>query len=157
MHLVAFTPDLGDDLLLVGDPRLLLLDEPVSDALDLGTDWIESIIVVLDSVTLFLLNSSLKRIPTGNSFNYQDPHVLCHHLHSLVVDTPLLAEDSTLFIDLASQVVTQLSQPVLKFFLEGVQGIMNVAHGISRLLLVLLNLTAQIDNVVRHVNAATYV
>jgi len=70
MHLVAFPFDLVDNVLLVGDPRLLLFDQAISDALNLRADRIECIVMVLDSIALFRLNSSLELIPTRNSFSY---------------------------------------------------------------------------------------
>ena len=38
MHLLALTIDIGHDLLLIGNPRLFLLDETVRDAFNLGAN-----------------------------------------------------------------------------------------------------------------------
>ena len=63
MHLLALSIDISHYLALVGNPSLLFLDEAISDALDLRSDWIESIIVILDPIFLFLDKCSFKFIP----------------------------------------------------------------------------------------------
>ena len=63
MHLIALTIDVRHDLLLIGDTGLFLLDETVSDAFDLCTDWVEGVVVILDAVLLFLLDCCLEFIP----------------------------------------------------------------------------------------------
>ena len=63
MHLIALAVDVGHDLLFVGDTSLLLLDETVRDAFDLGTDRVQGVVVVLDTVLLFLLDRCLEFIP----------------------------------------------------------------------------------------------
>ena len=114
--------------------------------------------MVLDSIALFLLDSSLKLIPTRNSFSYTDiSNNLNRNLHALVVDAPLLAENITLIVDLASQVITELSETILEFFLKSVEGIVDVAHSISCLLLVFLNFAVQVIKKVRKIVTATYV
>ena len=60
-----------------------------------------------------------------------------------MVDTPRLAENFSFVIGLASQVFAQLPQSVLEFLLEVIQHIVDVAHSVSCLLLVLLNLAAR--------------
>ena len=67
MHLGALTVDVGHDLLLVGDASLLLLDESVCDAFDLGTDWVQGVVVILYTVSFFLLDGSLELIPESQS------------------------------------------------------------------------------------------
>ena len=67
VHLSALTVDVGHDLLFVGDASLLLLNESVSDAFDLRTDRVQSIIVVLYAVSFLLLDSSLELIPESQS------------------------------------------------------------------------------------------
>ena len=54
---------------------------------------------------------------------------------------PLFAEDLTLRLDLGLDVVSELLQPLLEFFLKGVEGCMDVVHGFDRLLPILLDLT----------------
>ena len=63
MHLIALAVDVGHNLLLVGDTSLLLLDETVRDAFDLGTDRVQGVVVVLNTVLLFLLDRCLEFIP----------------------------------------------------------------------------------------------
>ena len=64
MHLLALTVDIGNDLPLVRNPGLLFFDQTICDALDLRPDRIQSIVMILDPVLLFLYQSSLKFIPT---------------------------------------------------------------------------------------------
>ena len=63
VHILALGVDVGHDLLFVGDTSLLLLDETVRDAFDLGTDRVQGVVVVLDTVLLFLLDRCLEFIP----------------------------------------------------------------------------------------------
>ncbi len=66
VHLVTFTVDVCHDLLLICYPCLLLFHKTFCDTLDLRSDWVESIIVILDSVLLFLDDCGFKLIPTVN-------------------------------------------------------------------------------------------
>ena len=63
MHLLALTVDISHDLSFVGDSCLLLFHETISDALDLGTNRVKSIIVILNPVFLLLNNRSFELIP----------------------------------------------------------------------------------------------
>ena len=54
---------------------------------------------------------------------------------------PCLSEDGTFLVDLAGDVIAQIPQSPLEFFLEGVQGGMHIIHLFNGLLTVLLNLT----------------
>ena len=63
MHLCALTVDVGYYLLLIRNTCLLLLDETICDSFDLSANWVQSIVVVLDAISLFLLNSRLELIP----------------------------------------------------------------------------------------------
>jgi hypothetical protein len=56
-----------------------------------------------------------------------------------MVVPPGLPEDVTLFIELTSQVVAQITQPRLELLLEGIQDIVDVAHGLNCLLFVFLD------------------
>ena len=66
MHLLALTVDVSNDLPLISYACFLLFHEPVSDAFNLGTDRVQSIIVILDAVSFLLLNSCFKLIPVSN-------------------------------------------------------------------------------------------
>ena len=87
VHVVALLVDLANDSLLVGNTRLLLLDQSVSDTLDLGTHWVQAVLVVLNSVLLLLLDGSFELI------------------HPLMVMSPSLSEDLALGLDLVGYVV----------------------------------------------------
>ena len=63
MHLLALTVDISDDLPLIGNPSLLLLDQAICDAFDLGSDRVERIVMVLNSILLFLNDGRFKLIP----------------------------------------------------------------------------------------------
>ena len=63
MHLVALAVDVGHNLLFVGDACLFLLDKAVRDAFDLGADRVQSVVVILDTVSFFLLDCRLEFVP----------------------------------------------------------------------------------------------
>ena len=63
MHLLALTVDISDDLPLIGNPSLLLLDQAICDAFDLGSDRVQCIVMVLNSILLFLNDGRFKLIP----------------------------------------------------------------------------------------------
>ena len=63
VHLLAFSVDIGDYLAFVSNPSLLLLDEAVSNALDLCAYRVQSIVVVLDPILLFLDERRFEFIP----------------------------------------------------------------------------------------------
>ena len=58
-----------------------------------------------------------------------------------MVVAPGLAEDFAFVIQLSREIFAQISQPVLELFLERIEDVVHVSHGLHRLLLVLLNLT----------------
>ncbi len=55
LHVGRLIVYLLEDLLLSSNSVLLLLDKPVLDALDLSPDWIQVIIMILDSVVSLLI------------------------------------------------------------------------------------------------------
>ena len=57
---------------------------------------------------------------------------------------PRLSENLSFFIELPRQIITQVSQILLKFFLECVQDAMDVTHCLNCLFFVLLDLTVDI-------------
>ena len=67
------------------------------------------------------------------------------HLHSFVVMSPSVAEDLTLIVELSSQIVAEISQSILEFFLELIEDVVDIVHGLNRLFFVLLNLTIKED------------
>lgn len=74
MHLLALTVDICNDLPLIGNPRLLLLDQAICDAFDLGSDRVQCIVMVLNPVFLFLNYGCFKLIPANidiNRFNIE--------------------------------------------------------------------------------------
>ena len=70
VHLLALPVDIRNYLPLIGNPRLLLLDQAVCDALDLRTDRVQSIVVVLNPIFLLLHDGSFKLIPNTQNVNY---------------------------------------------------------------------------------------
>ena len=63
MHLLALAIDISHDLSFVRDSRLLFFHKAICDAFDLGTNRVESIIMILDPVLLLLNDCSFKLIP----------------------------------------------------------------------------------------------
>ena len=63
VHLLAFTVDVCHNLSFISDSSLFLFDKAVSDTLHLRSNWIQCIVVILDSILLFLLDSCLEFIP----------------------------------------------------------------------------------------------
>ena len=61
--------------------------------------------MILDPITLFGLDGCLEVVPINQRKQFQ---LFLVYLHSLVVDAPVLAEDFTLFVSLASEVITKL-------------------------------------------------
>ena len=80
LHVVRLVLDLLDHFLLLSDTQLLFLDEAIFDALELSTDRVQVIIVVLDTILSFLVYAALALV------------------HSCVVFSPLFSEYLTLFI-----------------------------------------------------------
>ena len=78
MHLLAFTVDISDDLPLIGNPSLLLLDQAICDAFDLGSDRVQCIVMVLNSILFFLNDGRFKLIPIdiNQPFQYFRIHFL---------------------------------------------------------------------------------
>ena len=62
-----------------------------------------------------------------------------------MVVAPRLSEDFTFFIELTGQILSQIPKPVLEFFLERIQDVVDVVHGLDGLLLVFLDFTKQIN------------
>ena len=67
MHLGTFLVDVGNDLLLIGDASSLLFYKTICDTFDLSSNRVQSIVVVLNSILLFLDNSSFKFIPNADN------------------------------------------------------------------------------------------
>ena len=67
MHVFALCVDVSHYLLFVGNPRLLLLDDAVCYSLQLGSDRVQVIVVVLYSVLLFLLDGLFEFVPVAVS------------------------------------------------------------------------------------------
>ena len=63
MHILALGVDVSHDLLLVGNPGPLLLDDAVCYSLQLGSDRVQVVVMVLYSVLLFLLDSFFEFVP----------------------------------------------------------------------------------------------
>ena len=63
MHILALGVDVSHDLLLVGNPSPLLLDDAVCYSLQLGSDGVQVVVMVLYSVLLFLLDSFFEFVP----------------------------------------------------------------------------------------------
>ena len=63
MHVFAFCVYISHYLLFVCDPRLLLLDDAVCYSLQLGSDRVQVVVVVLYSVLLFLLDGLFEFVP----------------------------------------------------------------------------------------------
>jgi hypothetical protein len=59
--------------------------------------------------------------------------------------SPCVAEDLTLIVELSSQIVAEISQSILEFFLELIEDVVDIVHGLNRLFFVLLNLTIKED------------
>ena len=72
VHLVAFSIYVCHDLLLVRNPSFLFFNETFCDSFDLSSDWVKSLVMVLDSVFLFLDDCSFKFIPTLKSVSLGD-------------------------------------------------------------------------------------
>ena len=143
MHLFALLVDFSHDLLLVGDSCLLLLDQAISDAFELGSHWVEAVFVVLDSVFLLLNYGLFKFIPITHTWTFKLVTLpfSVEDLHPVMVVFPCLSEDGTLLVYLAGDVVAKVSQSPLEFFLESVQGGVHIIHLFNGLLTVLLDLT----------------
>ena len=63
MHLGALTVNICNYLPLVGDSGLFLLDQAISDALDLCSDGVQSVVVILDPILLLLDQSCFEFVP----------------------------------------------------------------------------------------------
>ena len=59
---------------------------------------------------------------------------------------PCFAEDIAFLIQLSGEILTQIAQPVLELFLEGVQDVVHISHGFHSLFLVFLDLTVIIES-----------
>ena len=59
--------------------------------------------------------------------------------------SPCVAEDLTLIVELSCQIVAEISQSILEFFLELIEDVVDIVHGLNRLFFVLLNLTIKED------------
>ena len=94
VHVFALGVDVSHDLLLVGNPCLLLFDDAICYSFELGSDWVQVVVVVLYSILLFLLDGLFEFIPTAVSGLEQ------RYLHSLVIVFPLFAENLALRLDL---------------------------------------------------------
>lgn len=99
--------------------------------------------MILNSIFFFLDYGSFKFIPIllDNRFSKLE-HIFpkqLKNLHSHVIVAPSFSENIALLVDLTSQICTKIAKSFLEFFLEGIQSIVNVFHGIDSLLLVLLN------------------
>ena len=71
VHILALGVNVGHDLLLVGNPGPLLLDDAVCDSLQLGSDRVQVVVMVLYSVLLFLLDSFFEFVPVTVSGLFQ--------------------------------------------------------------------------------------
>ena len=67
VHVFALRVDVCHDLLLVGNPGLLLFDDAISDPFELGSDWVQMVIMVLYSILLFLLDGLFEFVPVAVS------------------------------------------------------------------------------------------
>ena len=63
-----------------------------------------------------------------------------------MVMSPRFAEDLALIVQLSGEIFAQIAQSVLELFLEGVQDVVHILHGLHRLLLVFLDLTVVYRN-----------
>ena len=54
VHLLTFPVDICHNLTLIGNSSLFLFDESICDSLDLRSDWVQCVIVILDSIFFFL-------------------------------------------------------------------------------------------------------
>ena len=54
VHLLTFPVDICHNLTLIGNSSLFLFDESICDTLDLRSDWIQCIVVILNSIFFFL-------------------------------------------------------------------------------------------------------
>ena len=71
VHILALGVNVGHDLLLVGNPGPLLLDDAVCDSLQLGSDRVQVVVMVLYSVLLLLLDSFFEFVPVTVSGLFQ--------------------------------------------------------------------------------------
>ena len=71
MHLLALSVDISDYRAFVGDTRLLLLDQAICDAFDLGPYRVKRIVMVFYPVFLLLNERSFKLIPTISRYQLE--------------------------------------------------------------------------------------
>ena len=63
MHLLTFTVDICHYLPFIGDSGLFLLHQAIRDALDLCSDRVESVVMVLDPIFLLLDQCRFEFVP----------------------------------------------------------------------------------------------
>ena len=63
VHLIALVVNISHDLLLVGNPRLFLLHQPIFDPLKLSTDRVQVVVMVLYTVFALLVQHLLEMVP----------------------------------------------------------------------------------------------
>jgi len=110
LHILTLILNFFYDLFLVGHSCFLFLDEAFLDRFDLGSDWIQVIIVVLNAVNSFLINALLTLV------------------HASMIACPMLSEDVCFFINLPLEVVAKILELLLEALLKLVNNVMNMVH-----------------------------
>ena len=132
LHVLALIFDLLNDLLFVGNPCLLFFYEAVLDGFDLSSNRIEMVIVVLNSVDSFLVNSLFALV------------------HARVVACPMFSKDVGFFVHLTFEIVSQVLQLLLEALLKLVYDVVDVIHSIDCLLSVFSNFFISIVELLFH-------
>jgi len=110
--------DLFKDLLLASYSIFLLLYKPILNTLDLSSDRVQVVIVILDSIFSLFIYHCLKLI------------------HPLMVGGPLSPNECALFIDLMFEVITEGIESVHEIQLKRIQGTVHKVHLLHRMLTV---------------------
>ena len=90
LHIFRLISNFLHHFFFIGDPDLLLLDETLLDVLELSADWVQVVIMILDTVLPLLVDPALSLV------------------HPSVVGIPLLLEDFCFLVHLALEVIAKV-------------------------------------------------
>lgn len=123
LHVSGFIVYLFEYFLLPSYPLLLLLNQAILDALNLCSNRVQMIVMVLYPVLSLLIYHFLKVI------------------HSLMVSLPLLSDELPFFIYLLFEVIPKDIKSVNEVLLKGVQSTVHKVHLLHRVLTVSCDFT----------------
>ena len=134
LHVLGFCFNFSNDFFLISYSSFLFFYQSILNTLQLSSNRVEMIIMIFYTILTFLVNP---------------PFAL---IHPCMVVGPFTSENSSFFINLTFQVISQILEFFLKFLLKLIDSIMDIVHASDRMLFIFSNLSVSVIELLLHLS-----